>query len=619
MKLNRKLVLILALVLSLAMATGGTLAFLTDRDTEVNVFTFGNVDIELDEAFIQDSELIPGMDIAKKPTITNVGRNDAWVWATIAIPSALDDDDASKNVVHFNMTKESVADGQWTWWEKGSTTEWLKEKDVDHEGVKYNVYTVLYQTVLKPGETTENPVIYKVYMDDHVDIHPDGQLYHVENGVVTDLNWNVNTDGSPKIFVSAYAMQTNEFADVYAAYAAYTNQWPTTNDPVDAVEWGTENTSGSGSAGSNDPIETPTGATVIKTADELSAALTNGGNYKIGGSFTIGEALTVSADTAIYNESAKNVITVETTGEIKVAANTSLALYGVQMDAQGSYSFDENGDVSKSEENLRTKNLLSVGAGSTLTLDNGAHIENVVSTGKAVIYAAGTQVKGDVAANPATVILKDATIENCAGDSGAVINIDKQAVLYIEEGAVIANNVSCNNNNHGIIRVYNAWDAANPSKVIMNGGEIKNNKYSGNGMIGLYYGHMIMNGGSIHDNEWFEDNQVSNGWYPVVYVHSNSVFTMNDGSVIDNTVQYGAINSLNSSKEPAIIINGGTIKNNAATNNSNKDAAFVVIGTKDSLSIKAPAKVSGTVWEYYDADGNRTGTYTNINDYLLRK
>ena len=46
MKLNRKLVLILSLALSLALATGGTLAYLSDTDADVNVMTVGNVYIK---------------------------------------------------------------------------------------------------------------------------------------------------------------------------------------------------------------------------------------------------------------------------------------------------------------------------------------------------------------------------------------------------------------------------------------------------------------------------------------------------------------------------------------------------------------------------------------------
>ena len=43
---NRKLILILSLVLALTMSLGGTLAYLTDTDADVNTMTLGNVKIE---------------------------------------------------------------------------------------------------------------------------------------------------------------------------------------------------------------------------------------------------------------------------------------------------------------------------------------------------------------------------------------------------------------------------------------------------------------------------------------------------------------------------------------------------------------------------------------------
>jgi len=46
MKLSRKWLLIASLVLSVAMATGGTLAYLTDTESDHNVMTVGSVDIE---------------------------------------------------------------------------------------------------------------------------------------------------------------------------------------------------------------------------------------------------------------------------------------------------------------------------------------------------------------------------------------------------------------------------------------------------------------------------------------------------------------------------------------------------------------------------------------------
>jgi len=46
MKLNRKLLICLALLLSCALATTGTIAYLSDTDSDVNVMTLGNVSIE---------------------------------------------------------------------------------------------------------------------------------------------------------------------------------------------------------------------------------------------------------------------------------------------------------------------------------------------------------------------------------------------------------------------------------------------------------------------------------------------------------------------------------------------------------------------------------------------
>ena len=46
---NRKLLLIVSLVLALTMSLGGTLAYLQDSDVDVNVMTLGNVQIEQHE------------------------------------------------------------------------------------------------------------------------------------------------------------------------------------------------------------------------------------------------------------------------------------------------------------------------------------------------------------------------------------------------------------------------------------------------------------------------------------------------------------------------------------------------------------------------------------------
>ena len=149
---NKALLTALSFVLVAGLSIGGTLAYLTDRDSATNTFTVGDVEIELEEEFEQGSQLMPGVDIVKKPTITNTGDNDAWVWMTIAIPSELDDSNASKNILHFNYSEESVAEGKWNW-AKADGTYWnMYTEEID--GKNYNVYVVSYETPLETDEKT---------------------------------------------------------------------------------------------------------------------------------------------------------------------------------------------------------------------------------------------------------------------------------------------------------------------------------------------------------------------------------------------------------------------------------------------------------------------------------
>lgn len=382
MKLNRKWLMVIALVLSLTMATAGTLAYLTDRDTEVNVFTMGNVDIDLNEEFEPGAELIPGLDVKKEPTITNVGPNDAWVWATIAIPSALDNDDASANVVHFNMSKDSVAEGKWTWWAKDSRTEWLKQYDVEYDGVNYNVFTVLYQTALKKGDTTE-PVIYKVYMDPHVDVAPDGQLHHVENGEVTELDWNINDEGNPKIYVSAYAMQTDSFDDVYAAYAAYTQQWGTDANE-NAIAWGV----------ADDVIDKP--ATSVGTMEDLEDAFIYNSEISVTDSIDT-DSVEVPAEADIVLELGNNTI----------STDNALANYGTAViengtlenssTSYGTFTY-EDGDTTFNNVDIVTAGggVNVRGAESTATFNSGSVTTNSMSTSpRHVFYVVGNLTIND--------------------------------------------------------------------------------------------------------------------------------------------------------------------------------------------------------------------------------
>lgn len=235
-------ILISCLVLSLTLGLGGSLAYLTDRDADVNVFTMGNVDIELTEEFQQGAELMPGKDITKDVKVKNTGKNNAWVWVQIALPAELDNTNPSLNVLHFNYSKDSVGDGQWKWVD---ANDWSQVPTTDINGVNYKVYTVLYQSPLVPGAETPYSAMTKVYMDTSIDVAPDGTLYRVVKGEATKINWNVKD--VPYMYVSAYAIQTEGFANVEDAYAAYNKQWTTDGNVNNGLIWGDAENDESGS------------------------------------------------------------------------------------------------------------------------------------------------------------------------------------------------------------------------------------------------------------------------------------------------------------------------------------------------------------------------------------
>ena len=230
------LALCVVAIIAVTAIAGASLAYLTDRDSAENVFTFGNVEIQLNETF-EDNQLIPGKDLTKEASVTNTGINDAWVWVTVAIPVELDTpDDASKNILHMNVPGRNWLDYRdnekyWEEGQNGATPEdqcWKVDayiaKDVEINGEKYNVYTHLYNGVLAP-EATTTTCLSNVYLDPHVDIDPAGNLFWVEKGVATAIDWNIKDDGAPNVYVSAYAIQEEGFATVEEAYAAYAEQW----------------------------------------------------------------------------------------------------------------------------------------------------------------------------------------------------------------------------------------------------------------------------------------------------------------------------------------------------------------------------------------------------------
>ena len=209
MKLNRKWLLLVALVLSVAMATTGTLAYLTDDDADVNTMTLGKVEIVQNEQertdhgldeFTQDKPLYPAVYpgssipwadandwvepgneawkvvadnsnvVDKFVTVTNIGKSDAYVRTLIAYEgdATYGPEGDYIHVVHNGANVDPAI-----------KAECLGVMEI--EGVKYTVYCYTYPEVLAPDQTTV-PSLKQIYMDKEADnevVEQYGEKYDV--------------------------------------------------------------------------------------------------------------------------------------------------------------------------------------------------------------------------------------------------------------------------------------------------------------------------------------------------------------------------------------------------------------------------------------------------------
>jgi len=265
--MNKKKLIALVLVLMLAAVSliGGTLAYFTDDESATNTFTMGNVEIELIETPDEDpedgewdgqlSDLAPGVDIDKNVFVKNTSEfNKAYVRVHIAIPKELDDGDpnfaAYQNFLHWNFTKESIADGQWSWLPEYSEGVGYKGNgqgnwnfyttDKIGDGKTYNVYVATYRTALDPNTQTATEAITNVYLDKTVDgeyVYDEttgertGIKYTDDNGNV--VKYSLEEARDIKIHVVAEATQVETFENAYDALneafgipGSYDVAWP---------------------------------------------------------------------------------------------------------------------------------------------------------------------------------------------------------------------------------------------------------------------------------------------------------------------------------------------------------------------------------------------------------
>lgn len=200
-ELSGKLVVaMLAVTLLIGCAIGGTVAWLTAKtDPVVNTFTYGDIDIELNETkpANREAKIIPGVDIEKNPKVTvKANSEDCWLFVKVEEanwPTFKETDGTTKKVSYAIATGWIALPGQ---------------------------NGVYYREVNAPTADTS------IYILAGDETHSNGVVKVSENLTKTEVN-SITTQ--PTLTFTAYAVQKDGIADAATAWTKVPA--PTTTNP----------------------------------------------------------------------------------------------------------------------------------------------------------------------------------------------------------------------------------------------------------------------------------------------------------------------------------------------------------------------------------------------------
>lgn len=192
---TKTLIVALAVMLIVGCTIGGTLAWLTAQsETVTNTFTVGDINISLAETTGTNYTFVPGDKLAKDPKVTVTrGSEDCYLFVRIK---------EQNNTVPNQSTGEKVIN--WA-----IANGWTPV--AGHNGYWYREVT-----------SSDSDQVYTVLADGIATDTYDGSV-SVSTLVTKDMVNTLNTN-TPKIIITAAAVQKANIADVTAAFA----QLPTT-------------------------------------------------------------------------------------------------------------------------------------------------------------------------------------------------------------------------------------------------------------------------------------------------------------------------------------------------------------------------------------------------------
>ena len=268
---KKLLVLSLCVVLAAIAIAGASLAYFTDTKSATNTFTVGNVKIDLIESkfhrtgsdnsgdtslpdpttkaagmeFIPDDwtiftddeikadaktyetdylavkgkNMVPGRGVAKCPYVINTGANDAYIRVRVMVPSAANNDFVAVKdggVITNQWCTSCISQGEFI---DGKGGGWNNapaiERNVEKDGMKYDVYTFTRVKPLAAGAMTE----WNVW--NFIGINKDATSADIQKAIDAGAITATDNTMTLNVLVEADAIQAEGFADAAAAWAAF--------------------------------------------------------------------------------------------------------------------------------------------------------------------------------------------------------------------------------------------------------------------------------------------------------------------------------------------------------------------------------------------------------------
>lgn len=198
----RGLVLVLALALIVGVAGGATFAWLTaESDTVTNTFTYGDINITLEENTGSDYKIIPGVDIGKDPLVTvKAGSEACWLFVKVEEENwpTLTYGEGENAVRKVNY---DIADG----WTKGDGT-----------SIPANVY---YRDLGVDASNADQE--FPVLKDNKITV----------SDTLTKIDISRISTTTPKLSITAYAIQKDGMDTAAKAWAAIPDTTTGTTQP----------------------------------------------------------------------------------------------------------------------------------------------------------------------------------------------------------------------------------------------------------------------------------------------------------------------------------------------------------------------------------------------------